>query len=89
MDYNLVIVFVIVLAGVAGFAVLTRTLLKNWRAQSRGNEESDAYQSQSTRAFEKCFNDCMSSESWEPDKREVCDSFCRTRDDSYAGSSVS
>jgi hypothetical protein len=89
MDYNIVIVFVIALAGVAGFVVLARTLLDNWRAGSRGKEESDAYQSQKSREFEKCFNDCMSAEFWEPDKREVCDSFCRTRGDSYPSPSPS
>ena len=84
MDYNLVIVFIVVVAGVAGFLVLADTLLENWRAGSWGKEESDAYQSQRTRDFEKCFNDCMSSERWEPDKRDVCDSFCRSQGDSYS-----
>ena len=88
MDYNLVAVFVIVVAGVAGFAVLARTLLDNWKAQSRGKEESDAYQSQRSRAFEKCFNNCMSAEHWEPDKRDVCDFFCRSRGESYPSQSV-
>ncbi len=88
MDYNLVIVLVVVLAGVAGFVVLARTLLDNWRAQSRGKEELDAYQSQRSMAFERCFNDCMSAESWESDKREACDSSCRSRSDAYPSQSV-
>jgi hypothetical protein len=88
MDYNLAVVFIIVLAGAAGFVVLARTLLDNWKAQSRGKEESDAYESQRSREFEKCFNECMSAERWEPDKREVCDSFCRSQGEAHPSQSV-
>lgn len=49
MDYNVVIILVVLVAGVAGFIVLARTVLSNWKAGSRGKEEVDALQSKRNR----------------------------------------
>ena len=49
MDYNIIIIVVVLVAGVAGFIVLARTILSNWKAGSRGKEEVDALQSQRNR----------------------------------------
>jgi len=49
MDYSLMIIIALVVAGVGGFIVLTFTLLNNWKAGSRGHEESDADQSKRSR----------------------------------------
>jgi hypothetical protein len=51
MDYSVVIIIAIVIAGVGGFAVLAYTLLDNWGSRSRGHEESDAYQSRRSSEF--------------------------------------
>jgi hypothetical protein len=83
MDYSFIVVLIVIVAGVAGFLVLARALIENWRAQSRGKEESDAYQSQRSKTFEKCFNKCMSAAHWEPDKRDSCDVLCRSGNDAY------
>ena len=76
MDNSAIFVLIIMLAGVGGFVVLARTLLENWKAGSRGKEEADARQSQKTLTLEKCYNDCMAAENWEPDKTGVCNSLC-------------
>jgi|GEM_PF-1620150 len=52
MDYSAMIIFAVVIVGVGGFAALAFTLLNNWRAGSRGHEESDAFQSRRSREFE-------------------------------------
>lgn len=49
MDYNIIIIIVVLVAGVAGFIVLARTILSNWKAGSRGKEEVDALQSKRNR----------------------------------------
>ncbi|MFA6224545.1 MAG: hypothetical protein WC647_19780 [Desulfomonilaceae bacterium] len=49
MDYNIIIIVVVLVAGVAGFIVLARTILSNWKAGSRGKEEVDALQSKRNR----------------------------------------
>jgi hypothetical protein len=49
MDYNIIIIVVVLVAGVAGFIVLARTILSNWKAGSRGKEEVDALQSKKNR----------------------------------------
>ena len=77
MDYSLVIIVVILVGGVGGFGVLALALLSNWKTASRGHEEADAYQSKRSRDFEKCFNDCMIAEHWDPDKTELCGFLCR------------
>ncbi|MGB6063215.1 MAG: hypothetical protein WBG50_00290 [Desulfomonilaceae bacterium] len=77
MDYSLIIILVLLIAGVGGFAILALVLLSNWKAGSRGHEEVDAYQSKKTRDFENCFNDCMIVEHWDPDRTELCRSLCR------------
>jgi hypothetical protein len=76
MDYSLMIIFVLVVAAVGGFLVLMFTMLNNWKAGSRGHEESDAFQSKQTREFERCYNECMIAENWEPDKGNRCESLC-------------
>ena len=78
MDYSVAIILFLVAAAVGGFLVLMFTMLSNWRAGSRGHEETDAYQSRETREFEKCFNQCMIAEHWEPDKGGNCESLCRS-----------
>ena len=78
MDYSVVFALIIVFAGVGGFIVLARTLLENWKAGSRGKEEADAEHSRQTVEFERCYNLCMASENWEPDKGGVCNSLCRS-----------
>ena len=45
MEYNIIIVVAVLVVGVAGFIVLARSILNNWKAQSRGKEEVDALQS--------------------------------------------
>jgi hypothetical protein len=45
MDYNIIIILTVLVVGVAGFIVLARSILNNWKAQSRGKEEVDALQS--------------------------------------------
>jgi hypothetical protein len=49
MDHNIIIILAVVVAGVAGFIVLARTILSNWKAGSRGKEEVDALQSKRNR----------------------------------------
>ncbi|MGO8881453.1 MAG: hypothetical protein ACLQMS_18370 [Desulfomonilaceae bacterium] len=49
MDHNIIIIVSVLLAGVAGFIVLARTILNNWKAGSRGKEEVDALQSKRNR----------------------------------------
>ena len=49
MDHNIIIILAVVVAGVAGFIVLARTILNNWKAGSRGKEEVDALQSKRNR----------------------------------------
>ncbi len=84
MDYGLVAAIVILVAGIGGFFVLARTLLNNWKAQSRGKEEIDAVMSERNREFEKCVDDCMSVH-LDPDTGVICDSICRSRLESHAG----
>ncbi len=76
MDYSVMIIIALVIAGVGGFLVLAFTLLNNWKVGSRGHEESDAYQGKRSRDFEKCYNACMIAEHWEPDKGDHCESLC-------------
>lgn len=76
MDYSVMIIIAIVAAAVGGFIVLMFTILNNWKAGSRGHEESDAIHGRRTREFEKCFNECMIAEHWEPDKTDRCESLC-------------
>jgi len=45
MDYNIIIILAVLVVGVAGFIVLARSILNNWKAGSRGKEEVDALQS--------------------------------------------
>ncbi|MGB6065458.1 MAG: hypothetical protein WBG50_11655 [Desulfomonilaceae bacterium] len=45
MEYNIIIILAVLVVGVAGFIVLARSILNNWKAQSRGKEEVDALQS--------------------------------------------
>ena len=40
MDYSVMIITTLAVAGVGGFLVLAFTLLNNWRAGSRGHEET-------------------------------------------------
>ena len=49
MDHNIIIILAVLVAGVAGFIVLARTILNNWKAGSRGKEEVDALQSKRNR----------------------------------------
>jgi hypothetical protein len=49
MDYSIIIIFAVLVAGVAGFIVLARSILNNWKAGSRGKEEVDALQSKRNR----------------------------------------
>jgi uncharacterized membrane protein SpoIIM required for sporulation len=49
MDHNIIIILAVIVAGVAGFIVLARTILNNWKAGSRGKEEVDALQSKRNR----------------------------------------
>jgi hypothetical protein len=44
MDYSIIIICAVLVAGVAGFTVLARSVLSNWKAGSRGKEEVDALQ---------------------------------------------
>lgn len=78
MDDSVLIGFIIIAAAVSGFFGLARTLLSNWRAKSKDHEESDALQSKKSRDFEKCFNGCMASKSWDPDQVDICRSLCRS-----------
>ena len=45
MEYNIIIILAVLVVGVAGFIVLARSILNNWKAGSRGKEEVDAIQS--------------------------------------------
>jgi len=49
MEYNIVIIVAVLVVGVAGFIVLARSILNNWKAGSRGKEEVDALQSKRNR----------------------------------------
>jgi len=49
MDHNIIIILAVLVLGVAGFIVLARTILNNWKAGSRGKEEVDALQSKRNR----------------------------------------
>ncbi|MCX5873141.1 MAG: hypothetical protein NTY51_07910 [Deltaproteobacteria bacterium] len=49
MDYNNIIILAVLVAGVGGFIVLSRTILNNWKAGSRGKEEVDALQTKKNR----------------------------------------
>lgn len=44
MEYNIIIIVAVLVVGVAGFIVLARSILNNWKAGSRGKEEVDALQ---------------------------------------------
>jgi flagellar basal body-associated protein FliL len=76
MDYSVLIIFVVIVAAVGGFLVLMFTILNNWKAGSRGHEESDAFQSKRTKEYEQCYNQCMAAEKWEPDKSDRCENLC-------------
>ncbi|HMK36830.1 MAG TPA: hypothetical protein VK463_17280 [Desulfomonilaceae bacterium] len=84
MDYGFIMAFILVFAGIAGFIVLARSILSNWKAGSRGKEESDVYRSKMSKDFENCYNECMRRERWERDKTEACDWLCRSRLDTEA-----
>jgi hypothetical protein len=45
MEYSIIIIVAVLVVGVAGFIVLARSILNNWKAGSRGKEEVDALQS--------------------------------------------
>jgi hypothetical protein len=45
MEYNIIVILAVIVVGVAGFIVLARSILNNWKAGSRGKEEVDALQS--------------------------------------------
>jgi hypothetical protein len=45
MEYNITVILAVLVMGVAGFIVLARSILNNWKAGSRGKEEVDALQS--------------------------------------------
>ncbi len=45
MEYSIIIILAVLVVGVAGFIVLARSILNNWKAGSRGKEEVDALQS--------------------------------------------
>ncbi|MGO9612718.1 MAG: hypothetical protein ACLPX5_06765 [Dissulfurispiraceae bacterium] len=45
MEFNIIIILAVLVVGVAGFIVLARSILNNWKAGSRGKEEVDALQS--------------------------------------------
>jgi hypothetical protein len=79
MNFGVMIIIAIVVSGVGGFLVLAFTLLNNWRAGSRGREDSDASRGKRSRDFEKCYNACMIAEHWEPDKGDHCESLCGSR----------
>lgn len=49
MEYNIIIILAVLVVGVAGFIVLARSILNNWKAGSRGKEEVDALQSKRNR----------------------------------------
>jgi hypothetical protein len=85
MDNNLLLISIIVLLGIAGFYALARTLLGNWRFGSRGKEEVDARQSELNRNYEQCYNECMASKKWDPDKQETCSSVCRSQSGAQFG----
>lgn len=77
MGYGFIVLIVIVLAVIGAFAVLASTVVRNWRAGSRGKETVDAARSEQNIEFERCFNECMASVNWDPDKEEMCRSKCR------------
>ncbi|MBI4962264.1 MAG: hypothetical protein HY913_03225 [Desulfomonile tiedjei] len=79
MDYAIWIILILVVAGLGGFFVAARAVLSNWRVGSRGHEEADARQGIKTGIYERCFNECMSGENWEPDKTGNCETVCRSR----------
>lgn len=76
MEYHVLIIPVVILAGVGGFYALARTLLANWKAGSKGQERTDASQGQKTRAFEQCYNNCMRERRWDPDESKDCELRC-------------
>lgn len=84
MDYRIVIAGIVLIAAIGGFVVLARTLLENWRARSRGDEESHTYENTGTSEFEKCYDDCMSMY-WDPEKSRACESICHARVDAEPG----
>ena len=49
MEYNIIIILAVLVVGMAGFIVLARSILNNWKAGSRGKEEVDALQSRRNR----------------------------------------
>ena len=49
MNYNIIIILAVLVAGVGGFIVLARSIVNNWKAGSRGKEEVDALQSKRNR----------------------------------------
>ncbi len=51
MDYSLIVTVIIIVAAIAGFVVLARTLLDNWRAKSRGKAETEAHQGAGNRGL--------------------------------------
>jgi cytochrome c-type biogenesis protein CcmH/NrfG len=79
MSYSIMIILALLVAAVGGFLVLMVTILNNWKAGSRGHEEADAIHSDRTSEFEKCYNQCMIAENWEPDKGDRCESLCGSR----------
>lgn len=78
MEYGFIVTLAIVVLIVAGFVFLAATALRNWTARSRGKEAVDAEQSARTADFERCFNECMASEHWDPDKEEMCKGRCHS-----------
>jgi hypothetical protein len=49
VEYNIIIILAVLVAGVGGFIVLARSIVNNWKAGSRGKEEVDALQSKRNR----------------------------------------
>ena len=45
MEYYIIIILAALVVAVAGFIVLARSILNNWKAGSGGKEEVDALQS--------------------------------------------
>jgi hypothetical protein len=88
MGYGFIVLILIVLAVVGGFAVLASAVVRNWRARSRGKKTDDAVKSKRTIEYERCYNECMAAENWDPDKEEMCKSRCEILADQVSSDAV-
>ncbi|HMK35121.1 MAG TPA: hypothetical protein VK463_08645 [Desulfomonilaceae bacterium] len=84
MNADTVTILVILVGGIAGYLILTRTWSDD-RYSGRSEASSAADAGNQTAELESCYNDCMASAQWDPAKGDACSSICRNLDVHTAG----